>query len=81
MMIKLHARHFDVIITGGWPADEHALFVRLRQLAFKTAGSAGAGKGGSSSSSRGCSRSAVLDKLCLMMPGKSKKQLQEHDAW
>jgi hypothetical protein len=23
----------------------------------------------------------VLDRLCLMMPGKSKKQLQEHDAW
>jgi hypothetical protein len=49
--------------------------VRLRQLAYKTAGGAG------SSSSRGCSRSAVLDRLCLMMPGKSKKQLQEHDAW
>jgi hypothetical protein len=24
---------------------------------------------------------SVLDRLCLMMPGKSKKQLQEHDAW
>jgi hypothetical protein len=63
--------------TGGWSADDHALFVRLRQLAYKTAG----GAGGSSSSSRGCSRSAVLDRLCLMMPGKSKKQLQQHDAW
>jgi hypothetical protein len=73
-----------LLIAGGWPADEHALFVRLRQLAYKTAGSAGAGKGSSSSSSssgRGCSRSAVMDRLCLMMPGKSKKQLQEHDAW
>jgi hypothetical protein len=66
-------------IAGGWSADDHALFVRLRQLAYKTAGSAGAAKG--SSSSWGCSRSAVLDRLCLMMPGKSKKQLQAHDAW
>ena len=60
--------------TGGWSADEHALFVRLRALAFKSgAGGCKAGKG--------CSRSAVIERLQLMMPGKSKQQLEEHEKW
>ncbi|KAF8065732.1 hypothetical protein HT031_002792 [Scenedesmus sp. PABB004] len=56
---------------GGWPADEHALFVRLRRLAF----GAGAGARG------GCARGAVLERLALMMPGRPLRELEAHEAW
>lgn len=59
--------------AGGWSADEHALFVRLRALAFKAA-SGGASRGG-------CSRAAVLDRLALMMAGKTRRQVEQHETW
>eukprot|EP00879_Flechtneria_rotunda_P010446 GHRR01010922.1.p1 GENE.GHRR01010922.1~~GHRR01010922.1.p1 ORF type:complete len:162 (+),score=83.32 GHRR01010922.1:71-556(+) len=54
-------------------------FVRLRGLAYKAAGN-GSSSGGGNRRISG-SRVAVIDRLSLMMPGKTRQQLQEHELW
>eukprot|EP00873_Tetraselmis_striata_P006753 jgi/Tetstr1/427017/TSEL_017222.t1 len=53
--------------TGGWPAEEHSAFVRERAEAVVAAGGAG--------------REAYLKRIAVMLPGRSMRELLEHDDW
>ncbi|KAG1656798.1 hypothetical protein FOA52_011834 [Chlamydomonas sp. UWO 241] len=56
--------------TGGWGADEHSQFVRLRER-YYTEG----GKGG------GTSREAALSRAAALLPGRDTAAVLRHDDW
>jgi hypothetical protein len=65
--------------SGGWPAEEHRMFVTLRQKCARDAGRGaviGGGGGGS-----GSAREALMRVLAVMMPARSVQQLMAHDDW
>jgi hypothetical protein len=68
------AAESSAVACGGWTAEEHSLFVASRLRARQMA--AGSSSGGNSGAP-----AAVMEKLALLMPGKSPQELKEHEAW
>jgi hypothetical protein len=83
--------------VDGWPAQDHALFVHLREVAHKSIAASskalGPTKGTPTSSSsssssshgkgggRGGSRTGVMAEVAAMMPQYTLQQLMAHERW
>jgi hypothetical protein len=50
-------------------------------VAFKASSSSSSSSSSTGRGPQGCSKASVLDFLAVRMPGKTKQQLAEHDAW
>lgn len=79
--------------VDGWPAQDHALFVHLREVAHRSIAASskalgptsGAPTSSSSSvskgSGRGGSRTGVMAEVAAMMPQYTLQQLMAHERW